>query len=132
ETDLGVGYRQAVRQREGHTSCDGGDFREAAVVAVREVGVITAQKFIGAFAAQGDRDVRATHAGKEPHGQSAGVGARLVGVISHFFDGAGEVQGRVEVELVVFGSVVFGNAVGVTALVELAAAERDGKGFQRL
>ena len=130
EADLVVGHRPQVKGGERGAAEGRGNGAQGAGQAVREIGVVAAQQLVGAFAAQRHRDVLAAHAGEEPDGQGAGVGAGLVGIVGQLFDGGDHLHVGIEVELAVVGGVLFGHHAEVAALIETTALEGDGEGFQ--
>ncbi len=73
----------------------------------------------------------AAQAGEKPDGQGSGVGPGLVGMKGHLLDGAGQIERGIEIEFVMLGAIVPRHAPRVTALVELAAAERNGESLHR-
>jgi len=59
--------------------------------AICSIGEVTAEKFVGPFAAECDSCFCFAKFGEEPDGKRTGVGARFVGVVSEFLDGALEI-----------------------------------------
>jgi len=132
EADLVVGGGPEVEQGEGGAAEQGGDGAGASGVGIGEIGLVAGEEFVGALAAEGDGDVAAGHAGEEPDGEGAGVGAGFVGIVGEIVDGLDEAGGGVDVELVVIGGVDAGDFAEPGGFVEAAAGEGDGEGFEAL
>ncbi len=73
------------------------------VGAIRKV---SGKNLIRAFPAQSHGGMRLAHAGEKPHRQRARIGARLIGVVRELLDRALQVLLRVQVELLMIGSIV--------------------------
>src|ERR1039458_1398363 len=68
--------------------------------------------------------------GKKPDRQLSGIRSRFIRVISEFLDGALQIQFRIEVKLLVLGSILRNYLLDVIGLVETASAKRNREGLQ--
>src|SRR6267378_4317993 len=108
QRQLGNGSRQKAR---------------ASSETIRSIGQVTAEEFVGAFAAQCNGCLRLRKLGKEPYRQRSGVRARFVGEVGEFFDRSAKILFRREVQLLVVRAVLFCGAMNIFRFVEAAAAE---------
>src|ERR1700675_2298040 len=69
---------------------------------------------------------------EKPNGQSARIRTRLVGIVHKILDGFAEIRLRIEIQFVMFSSVVLCDLPNVPAFIETPAAKSDRESLQRL
>src|SRR6185437_17109903 len=73
ETNLFVRYGERVRGLQAEPERRGREAPRNRCVAIGEIGLITAENFVGSFAAQSDGDVLRRHSREKPYRDGAGV-----------------------------------------------------------
>ena len=109
----------------------GGARQDAQLVgqAIRAIGQIPAEQFVGALSAQGDGGFRFAELGQKPYGERSGVRAWFVRIVGKFLNRAAQILGGRQIQFVVVGPVLLHGAMNVLRFVKAAPAKGNGECF---
>src|SRR5208283_1379620 len=130
ETNLLVGNRPVAQCTERQPQRTWRQRSEIACNPVGPVSEVSPEEFVRALAAEGNCCPDFAKLGEKPNRQRSGICTRLVRVVGKFLDCALQVLLRIQVQLLVLGSILLCCLLYVLGFVEAAPPEGDRKCLQ--